>query len=157
MIEREPEHHDCAGRESLSMGRREEVGSSQANKVDSLTGHEENHKAEENACHDRMGKVSLGAIHVGHTQNVELLLAAASSGIDREEYGHCDDAASNTHDDHDFEEAKPQITIEGVVSKDMAIGEAFEVGDQAKEIGIGSRRPSSLFKEPLICPGSVYT
>ncbi len=105
------------------MGSGEEICSSQTDEVDSLSSDQENDEAQKDARDTCVGKVPVGVYHVGHAENVELLLTAAACCIDWEQDGPGNATADQRHDDEDFEETEPKISVERVVSKDMAVRE----------------------------------
>lgn len=104
-----------------------------------------------------MSEVPVRIFDIGHAQNVQLLLATAASGIDREQDGPGDNASGKRHDDQDLEEPEPKVSVKRVVPEHMAVGKSRVVFDQAEKAGVGLGSLPSVLEESFIRSRSVDT
>lgn len=84
------------------------------------------------------GSLILG--NVGDAQNVQLLLSASASGIDREQDGPGDTAADEQDHGGQLEEAQQQIGIHRVVLQHVSVGDLVHGGDPVKKASRGFGR-----------------
>jgi hypothetical protein len=95
---------------------------SQIDVEDALTSDQEHDEAEEDPGTGSVGKELPGVLDVGHAQDIELLLAGTTSGVDGKQDGHRDDASYQAHDDLKLQEAQEQVSIDALVLKHEGIG-----------------------------------
>lgn len=137
------------------MSGRKVEGASETDEEKTLSTDDQDDEAEEDDGDEGVSKIAVGVCNVAHAENVQLLLAASSGGIDGEENGPCDQAAGKGDDDEDFEISQPEIAIHGVVFEDIAVGEGVVVSDDAEEADAGARGALFFLDESFIGSGSV--
>lgn len=92
----------------------------------------------EDPGHNGMGPVALRVGNIAEGQDVELLLAASSSGIDGNQNGSNEQEAEEAGDDDDLEEAHVEVGVQGLPVKKVGVlenGEVFEPSQRL--VGVG--------------------
>jgi hypothetical protein len=103
----------------------------QIDRVEGFARNNSQDQREEDEGDDGVGVVAVNVATVGvdiaHGKQVKLCLAGAASCVDREQDGPCDDAAQKTNGDKDLEEAHEEVTVNGLVVKDVLVLETLEI------------------------------
>src|SRR4051794_38829115 len=78
---------------------------------------------QEHARYERMRIVAdlLRVSDIAHRQDIQLLVATASGGIDWEQDGPGDQAAQEADDDNELEVAEEQVAVDGLVVQDVLV------------------------------------
>lgn len=84
-----------------------------------------------------MGVVSrsAGGQDIRIRQDVELLFRPASGGIDWEEDGPCDGTAHEADHNRNLEESEQEVTVNGLMVEDVAVGDLEEWADPVEQAG----------------------
>ena len=124
---------DGLGGQAAGAKGRSSVCLAQVDGVEALAGNDDHDQQQEDKRDQGVGIVAVHIGDVAHGEQVKLLLASTTGGIDGEQDGPCDDAAKEADDNEQLEEAHEEVAVDGLVVEDVLVLDAAEVLDPAEE------------------------